>query len=113
MYIRAVRCCYYITPQVAELIAGLQEIGCTRTTGEDQTVCVISNSFNADGTASSLQASGDLPPVEVLKVREKKGNPVAFAACLYHRLPVIDGRRDRKTTHFHAEKHLLVFGLFN
>lgn len=55
--------------QVAELIAGLSDIGCTRTTGEDQTVCVVSNSFDANGAAASLQASGDLPVVEVVKVR--------------------------------------------
>lgn len=65
-------------PQVAELIAGLQDIGCTRTTGEDQTVCVISNSFNAEGTAPSLQASGDLPAVEILKVRRT----IRFVVCL-------------------------------
>ncbi|CAN0417481.1 unnamed protein product [Pylaiella littoralis] len=53
--------------QVAELIAGLSDIGCTRTTGEDQTVCVVSNSFDANGAAASLQASGDLPVVEVVK----------------------------------------------
>lgn len=55
--------------QVAELIAGLEGIGCTRTTGEDQTVCVISNGFDSGGAASGLQASGDLPEVEIIKVR--------------------------------------------
>ena len=54
--------------QVAELIAGLQELGCTRTTGEDQTVCVMSDSFDQLGNAEDLQASGDLPQVEVVKV---------------------------------------------
>ncbi|CAN0353195.1 unnamed protein product, partial [Hapterophycus canaliculatus] len=53
--------------QVAELIAGLQDLGCTRTTGEDQTVCVISDSFDQSGNAADLQASGDLPQVEVVK----------------------------------------------
>ncbi|CAN0306148.1 unnamed protein product [Scytosiphon promiscuus] len=53
--------------QVAELIAGLQDLGCSRTTGEDQTVCVISDSFDRLGNAATLQASGDLPPVEVVK----------------------------------------------
>ncbi len=54
--------------QVAELITGLQELGCARTTGEDQTVCVMSDSFNHLGLAEDLQASGDLPLVEVVKV---------------------------------------------
>jgi len=54
--------------QVAELIAGLDELGCTRTTGEDQTVCVMSDSFDHLGIAEDLQASGDLPQVEVVKV---------------------------------------------
>ena len=53
---------------MAELIAGLADLGCQRTTGEDQTVCVMSNSFNALGNAEALQASGDLPHVEVVKV---------------------------------------------
>ncbi|CAM9640288.1 unnamed protein product [Scytosiphon promiscuus] len=53
--------------EVAELIAGLQDLGCTRTTGEDQTVCVISDSFDYLGNAAALQASGDLPQVEVVK----------------------------------------------
>ncbi len=54
--------------KVAELINGLQDLGCTRTTGEDQTVCVMSDSFNALGNAEDLQASGDLPHVQVVKV---------------------------------------------
>lgn len=53
---------------MAELITGLEELGCTRTTGEDQTVCVLSDSFNQMGNAADLQASGDLPEVEVVKV---------------------------------------------
>lgn len=56
-------------PQVAELITGLQELGCTRTTGEDQTVCVMTDSFDYLGNVADLQASGDLPQVEVVKVR--------------------------------------------
>ncbi|CAN0155242.1 unnamed protein product [Ectocarpus sp. 6 AP-2014] len=32
--------------QVAELIDGLKNLGCTRTTGEDQKLCVLSDSFN-------------------------------------------------------------------
>lgn len=55
--------------QVAELIAGLADLGCTRTMGEDQTVCVMSDSFDIFGNAAALQASGDLPQVEVVKVR--------------------------------------------
>lgn len=57
--------------KVAELIAGLRDLGCKRTTGEDQTVCVMSDSFNALGNAEALQASGDLPLVEVVKVSLK------------------------------------------
>ena len=56
------------TPQVAELISGLQDLGCTRTMGEDQTVCVLSDSFDIFGNALALQASGDLPQVEVVRV---------------------------------------------
>ena len=37
--------------------------------GEDQTVCVMSDSFDFYGLAASLQASGDLPQVEIVKVR--------------------------------------------
>lgn len=55
--------------QVAELIAGLENLGCSSTTGEGQTVCVISDSFNFTGGASDLMASGDLPEVEVIRVR--------------------------------------------
>ncbi len=54
--------------KVAELIDGLKNLGCKRATGEDQTVCVMSDSFNALGNAEDLQASGDLPHVEVVKV---------------------------------------------
>eukprot|EP00903_Cladosiphon_okamuranus_P010302 g9750.t1 len=35
--------------------------------GEDQTVCVMSDSFNRLGNAETLQALGDLPLVEVVK----------------------------------------------
>lgn len=55
--------------QVAELIAGLEDLGCSRTTGEGQTLCVMSDSFNSNGGAAALQASGDLPAVKVVKVR--------------------------------------------
>ena len=54
--------------QVEELIQGLEDLGCPRTTGEDQTICVMSDSFNHLGGAAGLQASGDLPPVDVVKV---------------------------------------------
>eukprot|EP00752_Nemacystus_decipiens_P009696 g8660.t1 len=53
--------------QVAELVAGLADLGCTRTMGEDQIVCVMSDSFNDNGNAATLQALGDLPDVEVVK----------------------------------------------
>lgn len=43
-------------------------LGCQRTTGEDQTICVMSDSFNDTGNAEALTASGDLPHVEVVKV---------------------------------------------
>lgn len=59
----------YLVLQVAELIAGLQELGCTRTTGEDQTICILSDSFDYWGNAAVLQELGDLPQVEVVKVR--------------------------------------------
>ncbi|CAM9850942.1 unnamed protein product [Ascophyllum nodosum] len=53
--------------KVTELIEGLQNLGCTRTNGEDTTLCVMSDSFNRKGQASALEASGDLPPVGVVK----------------------------------------------
>lgn len=55
--------------QVAELIAGLEHLGCASTTGEGQTLCVMSNSFNVNGNAAGLQDLGDLPEVDVVKVR--------------------------------------------
>lgn len=60
--------------QVAELITGLKDLGCKRATGEDQTVCVMSDSFNVRGFASDLQDSGDLPNVEVVKVGDVGNN---------------------------------------
>eukprot|EP00752_Nemacystus_decipiens_P009695 g8659.t1 len=53
--------------QVAELVTGLADLGCTRTMGEDQIVCVMSDSFNNNGNAATLQTQGDLPDVEVVK----------------------------------------------
>ncbi|CAN0182350.1 unnamed protein product [Ectocarpus sp. 4 AP-2014] len=53
--------------QVAELIDGLKNLGCTRTTGEDQKLCVMSDSFNYLGDAATLKDLGDLPEVEVVK----------------------------------------------
>lgn len=58
--------------QVAELIYGLRALGCTRTKGEDQTMCFLSDSFDIMGNAADLQASGDLPEVDVVKVRMTK-----------------------------------------
>ena len=52
------------------LIAGLEELGCQRTTGEDQTLCILSDSFNILGGQSALQDSGDLPPDEFLAIVE-------------------------------------------
>lgn len=57
--------------QVDELIKALADLGCARTTGEDQTICVVSDSFNNNGGAAGLQARGDLPPVDVVKVMVK------------------------------------------
>lgn len=54
--------------QVEQLVQGLEELGCLRTKGEDQTICVVSDSFNAQGFAGNLQDAGDLPPVDVVKV---------------------------------------------
>lgn len=55
--------------QVAELIAGLEALGCERTRGEGQTLCVMSDSYNANGGVPALEASGDLPPlVDIVKV---------------------------------------------
>eukprot|EP00904_Undaria_pinnatifida_P008994 jgi/Undpi1/5224/HiC_scaffold_2.g00506.m1 len=53
--------------QVQELIDGLEELGCLRTKGEDQTLCVMSDSFDNKGAAGALQEFGDLPPVDVVK----------------------------------------------
>lgn len=55
-------------PQVEELITGLSDLGCTRTTGEDQNVCVLSDSFDTWGHAAGLQQFGYIPAVEVIKV---------------------------------------------
>ncbi|CAN0287420.1 unnamed protein product, partial [Ectocarpus fasciculatus] len=53
--------------QVAELIDGLENLGCTRTAGEDQKLCIMSDSFNYLGDAATLKDLGDLPEVEVVK----------------------------------------------
>lgn len=53
---------------MAKLIAGLEALGCANTQGEGQTLCVISDSFNMNGYADSLQESGDLPEVETVLV---------------------------------------------
>lgn len=56
--------------QVAELISGLQALGCQNTKGEGQILCVISDSFNFLGNAEELQESGELPSdVDVIRVR--------------------------------------------
>ncbi|CAN0351045.1 unnamed protein product [Ascophyllum nodosum] len=54
--------------RVAALIRGLEKLGCQRTTGENQTLCIMSDSFNFLGNQPSLQESGDLPPDEGLKI---------------------------------------------
>lgn len=59
----------HVVVQVAELITGLGNLGCSSTAGEGQTLCVLSDSFNVLGNAAGLQASGDLPEVDVVKVR--------------------------------------------
>ena len=38
--------------------------------GEDQTLCIMADSFNFRGDLSDLQDSGDLPPDEFLTVVE-------------------------------------------
>lgn len=59
--------------QVQELITGLQNLGCSNTTGEGQTLCIMSDSFDRSGSATRLQASGDLPEnVDVVKVRTRR-----------------------------------------
>lgn len=50
------------------LIAGLEELGCSNTLGDGQTLCVMSDSFDANGYVEGLQASGDLPDVDVVLV---------------------------------------------
>lgn len=50
------------------MIKGLEDLGCARLNGEDQTICVLSDSFDNNGGATDLQASGDLPLVNVVKV---------------------------------------------
>ncbi|CAM9139321.1 unnamed protein product [Discosporangium mesarthrocarpum] len=49
--------------QVTEAIAALESMGCMNTMGEGQTLCIMSDSMNANGKMASLQAAGDLPPV--------------------------------------------------
>lgn len=61
--------------QVDKLIAGLEALGCENTQGEGQILCVMSDSFNALGDAEDLQASGDLPEVDVILVRSFKPRP--------------------------------------
>ncbi len=65
----SVGCSTAVARQVAELIAGLKDLGCERATGEDQTICVMSDSFDVHGSASDLKDSGDLPDVEIVKVK--------------------------------------------
>lgn len=55
--------------KVAELVSGLEALGCGRTKGEDQTLCIFGDSFDSLGDAESLQASGELPVVDVITVR--------------------------------------------
>ncbi|CAN0279349.1 unnamed protein product [Ascophyllum nodosum] len=55
---------------VDALISGLEDLGCQRTMGEDQTLCIMADSFNFRGDLSDLQDSGDLPPDEFLTVVE-------------------------------------------
>ncbi|CAM9831045.1 unnamed protein product, partial [Pylaiella littoralis] len=53
---------------VAELISGLQALGCQNTKGEGQILCAISDSFNFLGNAEELQESGELPSdVDVIR----------------------------------------------
>ena len=61
--------------KVDVLIAGLEELGCQRTTGEDQTLCIMSDSFNQLGDKESLQESGDLPSDEFLTIVEVSPTP--------------------------------------
>ena len=48
------------TRKVDVLVAALVELECQRMTGEDQTLCIMSDSFNSLGGQSVLQESGDL-----------------------------------------------------
>lgn len=57
-------------PKVGALISGLEDLGCLRTTGEDQNLCLMSDSFNRLGGLAALQESGDLPPDEFLTIVE-------------------------------------------
>lgn len=62
-------CHYHMHTQVAELVAGLEALGCERTKGEDQTLCIMSDSYNVNGGVPGLVASGDLPAsVDIVKV---------------------------------------------
>ena len=60
----------FVDAKVDALIAGLEELRCERTTGEDQTLCLMSDSFNFHGDQAGLQESGDLPPDEFLTIVE-------------------------------------------
>ena len=75
--------CIYrvIHPKVDLLIAGLEELGCQRTTGEDQTLCIMSDSFNLLGGQSGLQESGDLPPDEFLTIVEVRVGAHSFSGA--------------------------------
>lgn len=62
--------------KVPALVSGLEELGCQRTTGESQTLCIMSDSFNTLGGMLDLQESGDLPPDEFLTVVEVSTTPL-------------------------------------
>lgn len=54
-------------------MTGLEALGCANTKGEGQTVCVLSDSFDANGFVAGLQASGDLPIVDNILVGSSGG----------------------------------------
>lgn len=84
-------------PQVDELISGLKSLGCASTTGEGQSLCVMSDSFDFNGNARALQVSGDLPSkVDVVKVSQSG----CACAC-----------KTRSSGLFHTVKGMSILGL--
>ena len=90
------------------MIKGLEDLGCARATGEDQTICVLSDSFNNNGGAAGLQASGDLPLVGVVKV--PRG---CTRLSLNTHTPPASARSNRVGIFMYFKRRAIFTGLFS